>query len=90
MKRQLFRFAPWVTLMIVGVVSTSRSANPAPVPAPQPRMHERIRAAMNAMQDAQEYMRTAAHDFCGHKVEAMRANEAAMRQLRLAMECERR
>lgn len=87
MRRQFFRFAPWVALMIVGVVSTPRPASPEP---PQPRMHERIRAAMTAMQDAQEYMRTAAHDFCGHKVEAMRANEAAMRQLRLAMECERR
>jgi hypothetical protein len=86
MKRQLFRFAPWVALMIVGVVSTPRPASPEP---PQPR-HERIRAAMDAMRDAQEYMRTAAHDFCGHKVAAMRANEAAMSQLRMAMECERR
>ncbi len=85
MKRQLLRFAPWVALMIVGVVSTSRPASPEP----QPRMHERIRAAMNAMQDAQEYMRTTRTDFCGHKVEAMRANEAAIRQLRMAMECER-
>ncbi|HUB34848.1 MAG TPA: hypothetical protein VMA31_17560 [Bryobacteraceae bacterium] len=85
MKRQLLRFAPWVALMVVGVVSTPRPANPEP----QPRMHERIRAAMDAMRDAQDYMRRAPHDFCGHKVEAMRANEAAIRQLGMALECRR-
>ncbi len=86
MKRQLLRFAPWVALMILGVVSTPRPASPEP----QPRMHERIRVAMDAMRDAQEYLRSAPHDFCGHKAAAMRANEAAMGQLRMAMECERR
>jgi hypothetical protein len=35
-------------------------------------------------------MRTAAHDFCGHKAAAMRANEAAMPPLRLAQEYDRR
>ena len=84
MKRQILRVAPWAVLMVAGVVSTPRPANPEP----QPR-HARIRAAMDAMRDAQEYLRTAPHDFCGHKAAAMRANEAAMTQLRLAMECER-
>lgn len=85
MKRQFLRFAPWLALMIRGVVGTSRPANTEP----QER-HPRIRAAVEALRDAQEYMRTAAHDFCGHKAAAMRANEAALNQLRLAMECDRR
>ena len=85
MKRQFLRFAPWVALMIMGVVGTSRPANTEP----QER-HPRIHAAMEALRDAQEYMRTAAHDFCGHKAAAMRANEAAIQQLRLAEACARR
>jgi hypothetical protein len=71
--------------MILGVVGTSRPANTEP----QER-HPRIRSAMEALHDAQEYMRTAATDFCGHKQAAMRANEAAMNQLRMALECARR
>lgn len=85
MKRQFLRFAPWVALMVLGVIGTSRPANTEP----QER-HPRIRAAVDALRDAQEYMRTAAHDFCGHRVQAMRDTDAALRQLRLAMECDRR
>ena len=85
MKRQLLRFAPWVALMVVGVVSTPRPANPEP----QPRTHPRIRAAIDSVRDAQEYLRTAPNDFCGHKAEAMRAAEATIRQLQLALECRR-
>jgi len=85
MKRQFLRFAPWVVLMVLGVIGTSRPANTEP----QER-HPRIRAAVDALRDAQEYMRTAAHDFCGHRVQALRDTDAAMRQLRLAMECDRR
>jgi len=85
MKRQLLRFAPWIALMILGVIGTSRTANTEP----QER-HPRIRAAMESLRDAEEYMRRADHDFCGHKVEAMRATGVAMRQLRLAQECDRR
>ena len=85
MKRQFLRFAPWVVLMVMGVIGTSRPANTEP----QER-HPRIRAAIDALRDANEYMRTAAHDFCGHRVEAMRDSDAALRQLRLALECDRR
>ena len=85
MKRQFLRFAPWVALMIMGVIGTPRPANTEP----QER-HPRIRSAVEALRDANEYMRTAAHDFCGHRVEAMRDTNAALRQLQLAMECDRR
>jgi len=87
MKQQILRFAPWVALMILGVVGTSRPANTTPQPMER---HPHIRAALNALRDANEELRTAAHDFCGHKVEAMRAVEAARRQLELAAECDRR
>lgn len=85
MRRQFVRFAPWAALMAMGLIGTSRPANTEP----QER-HPRIRSAMESLRDAQEYMRTAAHDFCGHKAAAMRANEAAISQLRLALECDRK
>jgi acyl-CoA reductase-like NAD-dependent aldehyde dehydrogenase len=86
MKQQVLRFAPWVALMILGVIGTSRPANTTP---PQPERHPHIRAAANELREANEELRTAAHDFCGHRVEAMRAIEAARRQLQLALECAR-
>jgi len=84
MKRQLLRFAPWVALMAMGLIGTSRPANTEP----QER-HPRIRTAIENLRDAQEYMRAAPHDFCGHKVEAMRATDTAIRQLELARACAR-
>ena len=84
MRRQILRFAPWVVLMAMGLIGTSRPANTEP----QER-HPRLHAALDALRDANEYMRAAPHDFCGHKVEAMRATDAAIRQIELARACER-
>ena len=84
MRRQVIRFAPWVALMVLGVLSTAQPANTSP----QPR-HPRIAAAIEELRAADEELRTAAHDFCGHRVEARRAVDGALRQLRLALECAR-
>jgi hypothetical protein len=54
----------------------------------QPR-HPHIRAAVGALEAAQQELREAAHDFCGHRKEALRDTDAALRQLRLAQECAR-
>ena len=85
MKRNFLRFAPWVALMILGVVGVPKMANTAP----PPERHPHIRAAMNEMREAQEELRTAAHDFCGHRVDAMRDLGAAQRQLQAALACDR-
>ena len=85
MKRQLLRFAPWVALMVLGVVGPARMANTEP----QER-HPHIRAAVNELRAAQEELRTAAHDFCGHRREALDRTDQALRQLQLAMECSHR
>lgn len=87
MKKLAARFAPWIALMIIGVVSTPRMANTAP--PPQER-HPRIRAAVNELQGAREELRNAAHDFCGHRAEALDKTDQALRQLRLALECDRK
>ena len=87
MKRQFLRFAPWVVLMVLGVVGTSRPANTEPQ---REERHPRIAQAIDALRGAQEYMRDAAHDFCGHKQAAMRDTDRAMRQLQAALACDRR
>jgi len=86
MKQQFLRFAPWVALMVLGVLATSRPANTTPPPQEH---HPHIRAAMNELREANEELRTAAHDFCGHRVDAMHAIEAARRQLQFALDCDR-
>ena len=40
---------------------------------------------MTALQDARAYMVAAPHDFGGHKAEAIRASDEAIRQLNLAL-----
>jgi hypothetical protein len=52
----------------------------------QPR-HPHIRAAVGALEAAQQELREAAHDFCGHRKDALRDTDAALKQLRFAMEC---
>lgn len=49
-------------------------------------MHPRIARAIEAMRDAKAYMQAAPHDFGGHRVEAIRATDEAIRQLNFALE----
>ena len=48
-------------------------------------MHPRIARAIEALRDARAYMAEAPHDFGGHKAEAMRATDNAIRQLNFAL-----
>lgn len=48
-------------------------------------MHPRIAAAIAAIKDARAYMQAAPHDFGGHKAEAIRASDEAIKQLNLAL-----
>ena len=64
-------------LLTAGVVTVSAQ--------PERIRHPRIAKAIEALEDARAYMREAAHDFGGHRVEAMRATDEAIRQLRLAI-----
>ena len=48
-------------------------------------MHPRIAKAIAALKDAKEYMEAAPHDFGGHRVEAIRASDEAIKQLNLAL-----
>jgi hypothetical protein len=48
-------------------------------------MHPRIARAIEALRDARAYMQEAPHDFGGHKAEAIRATDDAIRQLNFAL-----
>ena len=85
MKRQFVRFAPFAALMVLGVVAVPRRANTEP----QER-HPHIGAAVNELKAAREELRTAAHDFCGHRADAVQQVDAALKQLQLALECDRK
>ena len=52
--------------------------------------HPLIRRAVNALQAARTDLQNAAHDYCGHRVEALEANNAALNQLQQALRCDSR
>jgi hypothetical protein len=54
---------------------------PAAAPAALPEPHPEIREAIGALRRAKEHMEHAAHDFGGHRVEAIKATDEALRQL---------
>ena len=60
------------------------AANAVPHPAaanPLPEPHPEIREAIASLRRAKEHMEHAAHDFGGHRVEAIRATDVAIHQL---------
>ncbi len=84
--KNLMKSLPWCALMTLALISVPRSANTAPPQEPHPH----IRGAERELKEAREELRTAAHDFCGHRREAMEACDRALRQLRQALECDRK
>jgi len=48
-----------------------------------------IRAAINALQSARRDLQNAAHEYCGHRAEALEAVNVALKQLHLAIQCAR-
>jgi hypothetical protein len=47
-------------------------------------LHPRLAKAITALKDARAYMEAAPHDFGGHKADAIRATDEAIKQLSLA------
>ena len=88
MKKQLLRFGPWVLLMAVGTIAVPRTANTAPAPQ-VPREYPHMRAAAQELREAKNELDHAAHDFCGHRADAARATEGALREINAAIACRR-
>jgi hypothetical protein len=57
--------------------------NAAPAAAPEP--HPEIRESIGALRRAKDHMQHAAHDFGGHRVEAIRATDEAIHQLEICL-----
>jgi hypothetical protein len=78
MRKRLF------TLAALGIF-TLGFAYPAVAPAAAPEPHPEIRAAMASLRHAKEHLDHAAHDFGGHRVEAIAAIDRAQEQLEICL-----
>ena len=58
---------------------------PAAVPADHPEIHE----AIASLRHAREHLEHAAHDFGGHKADAIRATDEAIHQLEICLKYDR-
>ena len=64
-------------------------AEPAPAAANPAERHPEIREAIESLRRAKEHLEHAAHDFGGHRVEAIRATDAALHQLQECLKYDR-
>jgi len=62
---------------------------PAPMAVPMPNRCPNIHGAIESLRSAEQELKEGSHDFCGHKVDAMRAVHEAIEQLRMAEGCAR-
>jgi hypothetical protein len=83
--RRLLNILPWIALLAIGAISLPKMARTAPPPEAHPHM----RAAMRELRETRRELETAAHDFCGHKADAIRTVDESIRQLQLALDCAR-
>lgn len=72
--------------VILGLLIFAAMVMAKPAPATMARCPN-IHKAIGALDAATHDMEVAAHDFCGHKAEAMEASRHAIEQLRKAEEC---
>ena len=61
----------------------------APPVARKAEPHPEIQMAIRSLERAKEHLQHAAHDYHGHRVEAIAAIDAALNQLRVCMEFDR-
>ena len=85
------------TLSLVAALAAPVSVPAAPAPKPQPapaakaapEPHPEIREALESLRRARKHMAEAAHDFGGHRVDALRATDEAIRQLEICLRYDR-
>ena len=70
--------------------SSFRTANPIQDRDDRREHHPHIRSAINELEEAKRELQSAAHDFGGHRVEAVKACDEAIRQLRLALQYDKK
>jgi hypothetical protein len=79
--RRVF-FSLFTGLVFFGLLATPRPSTAAGEP------HPLIRRAVNALHAAVTDLQNAAHDYCGHRVEALQASNSALAQLQQALQCD--
>jgi hypothetical protein len=83
-----------MTFAYVMSVPAAATANPNPAPAaanaaPVPADHPEIRDALASLRHAREHLEHAAHDFGGHRADALHATDEAIRQLEICLKFDR-
>jgi hypothetical protein len=82
-------------VLALAIPAAARSGAPTPSPAPNPKpaaaapappeRHPHIQEALAALRSSKEDLQHAAHDFGGHRVEAIRAIDEAIHQLEICL-----
>jgi hypothetical protein len=93
MKRFLGLLALPITVFALALpVAVPAAPNPHPAPAaapaatPAPEPHPEIRDALASLRRARTHLQEAAHDFGGHRVDAVKATDDAIRQLQICLD----
>lgn len=73
-----------LTLPLAAAAQPTKPPRPVSGVAQEP--HPQIMAAIRALEAARLHLQRAAHDFGGHRVKAIRAIDAALVQLKLALQ----
>ena len=85
-------FAAAVLMLALTFPASAPAAPPIGTPATVseqpavPEHHPEIHDALEALRRARAHIEHAAHDFGGHRVEALRATDEAIRQLQICMQ----
>ncbi|HKV06366.1 MAG TPA: hypothetical protein VJO53_14820 [Candidatus Acidoferrales bacterium] len=81
-----------VLILALSFAVSAPAAPPAPKPQPgaaaaaAPEPHPEIRQAIASLRRAKDHLNHAAHDFGGHRVDAIRAIDAAIEQLQTCLQ----
>jgi hypothetical protein len=68
-----------------GKAIPTATSQPGTTAADPAEPHPQIREALGALRRAKEHLEHAAHDFGGHRVEALRATDEAIHQLEVCL-----
>ena len=79
------------SLALALALGFTRTAPAAPNAAASPaEPHPHIRAALHELREARNELKTAAHDFGGHRDEALEATDNAIRQLEVCLKYDKK
>ena len=79
-----------VLVLVLGFMISVMTPSLALAQTPHKERHPNIRAAINALEKAKVDLERAAHDFGGHRAEALKAVDYALKQLREALEYDKK